>query len=232
VATVITLAAALAWLRLMDALAHRGLIEQKLSRKIIHIGTGPLYVVCWNLFSAEPSARWLAALVPLGITAQFLAVGLGWMKDEAAVKAMTRHGDPREILRGPLYYGLIFVACTLVFWRTSPVGILALMMLCGGDGFADIVGRRWGAVKLPFNPQKSWAGSVGMATGSFVFAFGFVALFNALGYFAPALSLGAAAGALALIALAATLVEMLPFADVDNITITLTAIGLGLLLLR
>ena len=98
VATLATFALAVAWLRLVDALAHRGLLAQRLSRKIIHIGTGPLFVLCWNLFSAEPWARWAAALVPLAITGQFVAVGLGWLRDEAAVKAMTRAGDAREIL--------------------------------------------------------------------------------------------------------------------------------------
>jgi phytol kinase len=36
------------------------------------------------------------------------------------------------------------------------------MMLCGGDGLADIIGRRFGKVKLPWNGSKSWAGSLGM----------------------------------------------------------------------
>lgn len=227
VATLATFALAVAWLRLVDALAHRGLLAQRLSRKIIHIGTGPLFVLCWNLFSAEPWARWAAALVPLAITGQFVAVGLGWLRDEAAVKAMTRAGDAREILRGPVYYGVVFVVCTLAFWRHSPVGILALMLMCGGDGLADIVGRRWGARKLPFSPEKSWAGSAAMLAGSFGFAFGFLALFNGLGNFIPPLDLGAAAGAVAVIALAATLVEALPFRDIDNITVTLAALGLG-----
>jgi phytol kinase len=32
----------------------------------------------------------------------------------------------------------------------------------GFAGFADIVGRRFGSLKLPFNKKKSWAGSVAM----------------------------------------------------------------------
>jgi phytol kinase len=228
VATVVTFAVALAWLQVIDALAHRGLIEQKLSRKIIHVGTGPLFVLCWNLFSAEPWARILAALVPLAITAQFVLVGLGVMKDEAAVKAMTRHGNPREILQGPLYYGIVFVVCTILFWRHSPVGILALMLMCGGDGLADVVGRRWGRAKLPFNRDKSWAGSAAMLAGSFVFGFGFLALFTAFGDFQPALNLSATAGIVALISLIATGVEAVPFHDIDNITVTVIAVVLGL----
>lgn len=230
VATALTLALSLLWLRLMDALAHRGLIEQRLSRKIIHIGTGPLFVLCWNLFSPAPWARWLAALVPLGITVQFAAVGTGLVKDPAAVAAMTRHGDQREILRGPLYYGLVFVACTLLFWRHSPVGVTALMLMCGGDGLADVVGRRWGRARLPFNPGKTWAGSLAMFLGGFSFALAFWLLFNSLGLFAAGLDSGRAAAVIGAIALAATAVEALPLPDVDNLTITLVAVALGLLL--
>ncbi len=228
VATVITLALALGWLRLIDALAVRGLIEQRLSRKIIHIGTGPLFVACWNLFSAQPWARWAAALVPLGITAQFVMVGVGLMKDEAAVKAMTRHGDRREILKGPLYYGVVFVVCTLLFWRHSPVGILALMLMCGGDGLADVIGRQWGTAKLPFNASKSWLGSAAMALGSFVFGLGFVLLFNALGDFQPSLPVGPTTLKVAVISLAATVVEALPLPDIDNLTTTTAAVLLGI----
>ena len=35
--------------------------------------------------------------------------------------------------------------------------------MCGGDGLADLVGRRWGASnRLPWNQNKSWAGSLAM----------------------------------------------------------------------
>lgn len=224
VATVVTFLAALAWLRLMDAAAHRGLISQRLSRKLIHIGTGPLFVLCWLLFSESPQARWLAALVPLAITGQFALVGLGIVKDSAAVQAMSRTGDPREILRGPLYYGLVFVVTTLAFWAHSPVGIMALMLMCGGDGLADVVGRRWGRAKLPWAPEKSWAGSAGMLLGGYALAFGVVALFNGLGAFDPALPLGGTAIAIGAVALVATAVESLPYHDVDNVTVTLAAI--------
>lgn len=230
-AAVVTLAVALGWLRLMDALAARGLIAHRLSRKIIHIGTGPLFVLCWLLFSEQPTARWLAALVPLLITVQFILVGTGRLKDPAAVAAMTRHGDPREILRGPMFYGMVFVVATLVYWRASPIGITALMLLCGGDGLADIVGRRFGRRRLPINGGKTWAGSLAMFVGGFVFAWAFVLLFQGAGMYAIELSATQISGRLAVVALAATLVEALPLDDVDNLTITLTAVVTGLLLL-
>ena len=45
IALTITFAAALGFLRIMDFFAHRGWIESRLSRKIIHIGTGPIFVL-------------------------------------------------------------------------------------------------------------------------------------------------------------------------------------------
>src|SRR5512143_2486672 len=175
IATFLTFAIALGFLRLMDFFAHRGWIESRLSRKLIHIGTGPIFVLCWLMYPDAPISRWLAALVPLLITAQFALVGTGMIKDEAAVKAMSRTGDRREILRGPLFYGIVFVLITLLYWKDSLIGIPALMMMCGGDGIADIVGRRIDSAKLPWSPDKSIAGTLSVFIGGwlmtiFVFA--------------------------------------------------------------
>jgi phytol kinase len=230
-AAIVTLAVALIWLRVVDGLAARRVLEQRLSRKVIHIGTGPLFVACWLLFTPNPAARYLAALVPLLITGQFVLVGTGLMRDPAAVAAMTRHGDRREILRGPLFYGLVFVVCTLVFWRTSPVGILALMLMCGGDGLADVVGRRYPLAPLPFNPGKTWGGSAAMFLGGFVFALAFMAVFQWAGLIDTGLPASALAARLGIIALLCTLVEALPLRDIDNLTVTALAVGLGMILL-
>ncbi len=229
IAAIITLAVAVLWLRVIDAFAHRGLLESRLSRKIIHIGTGPLFVACWPLFSAEPAARWFAAAVPLIISLQFVAVGMGWMRDDAAVQAMTRTGDRREILRGPLYYGIAFVVVTLLLWRGSPIGILALMALCGGDGLADIVGRRLGRVKLPGMAEKSWAGSAAMFAGSFLFGAGYVAWFNSFGAFAPALTSGSILIGSGLASAVVTVIEAFSPRDVDNLLIVAVIVMMGAL---
>jgi phytol kinase len=225
---VITFAAALLWLRLLDTLARRKVISRHLSRKLIHIGTGPIFVLCWLLYSGEPQSRWLAALVPAVITLQFALIGLGRLKDEDAVQAMSRSGDRRELLYGPLQYGIIFVLMTLIFWTDSPVGIVALMILCGGDGLADVIGRQWGRAKLPWNTRKSWAGSATMFLAGFGFALAYLALFARLGVFD--LSVAAALLPLGLICLAATVVEAVSGQDMDNITITVTALGVAWLL--
>ena len=224
-ATLLTFIAAIGWLRLMDFFAHQGWIESRLSRKIIHIGTGPIFVLCWLFFPDVWYARWLAALVPLAVTLQFALIGLGILKDEASVKAMSRSGDPREILRGPLYYGIMFVGLTLVFWKDSPIGMTALMIMCGGDGIADLVGRYFKSPKLFHSPEKSIAGSLGVFFGGWLLSAAILAVYQALGIFPG--PFGRFLLPITIIAVAATLVESLPQKDIDNVTVTLTAAILG-----
>ena len=227
-ALIITFAVALIELRLLDFAAHRGWIESRLSRKLIHILTGPLFVLCWLLFPDLWYSRWLAALVPFAITVQFALIGLGIMKDEASVKAMSRSGDRREILRGPLLYGIVFVVMTLVYWKTSPIGMVALMLMCGGDGLADIMGRGIQSPKLPWSKGKSVAGSLGMLLGGWILAAIILFIFVLAGVFPAPFS--SYLLPITIIALVGTLVESLPFKDVDNITVTLVAVLLGQLI--
>jgi len=209
------------FLRLMDFIAHRGWLEGKLSRKFIHIGTGPLFVLCWFMFDDAPSARWFAALVPFAITVQFALIGFGVLKDKASVDAMSRTGDPKEILRGPLYYGIVFVALTLLCWRDSPAGIVALMMMCGGDGVADIFGRRIKSPKLFWSAEKSAAGMAGVFAGGWLLSALMLFVYVGSGVFSAPFSNYLLP--LAAIAFVSMLVESLPCKDVDNITMTLAA---------
>jgi len=204
------------WLKITELLVLYGICSSKTSRKLVHITTGPLYIVCWNLFPPDhqlppicgnisndskvssgnyfPSdvvctgrmgmSRYYAAIVPLLITIRFLLLGTGFLHDPETVRSISRSGNPRELLGGPLLYGIIFVLSTLLFWRDSPEAIIALMMLCVGDGFAGWFGERWGLgpssppqrnywltyihrklweargwLPLPWNRRKTWLGT-------------------------------------------------------------------------
>lgn len=225
----VTLLIAFVWLRVNDFAAHKGWISSSLSRKIIHIGTGPIFVLCWLFFNETSGSPYIAAIVPLGITAQFALVGTGMIKDPSAVDAMSRTGDRREILRGPLFYGIVFVILTIFFWRESPVGIVALMVLCGGDGLADVIGKRIKSAPVPWSPRKSLAGSVTMLLGGFLLAVLILWVFIGWGYFPGPITPYLLP--IGIIVLAATLVESLPFSDIDNLTVPLVAVILGLFLL-
>jgi phytol kinase len=152
-------------------------------------------------------------------------IGIGVIKDEASVKAMSRSGDRREILRGPLYYGIIFVILTIIYWKSSPIGIVALMLMCGGDGLADIFGRKWGSVRIPWNNGKSLAGSAGMLVGGWILSISVVWIFTSFGVFSSPFH--SYLLPITLIAVIGTFVESLPLKDIDNITVTLSAVILG-----
>ncbi|MBV6391304.1 MAG: hypothetical protein KPEEDBHJ_00512 [Anaerolineales bacterium] len=225
IALALTFAIALGFLRLMDFFAHRGWIESKLSRKLIHIGTGPIFVLCWFFFDDAPSARWLAALVPFAITVQFALIGFGVIKDKASVDAMSRAGDPKEILRGPLYYGIMFVALTLIYWKDSPIGIVALMMMCGGDGIADIMGRKFASAKLPWSKEKSVAGTISVFVGGFVFSTLMLFIYVTAGVFSGTITNYLLP--ITTIAFVGAIVESLHYKDIDNISMTLASALVG-----
>jgi hypothetical protein len=46
----------------------------------MHMGCGPIFLLCWPLFSDSPTAARYAAAAPLAITLVFTLVGLGIVK--------------------------------------------------------------------------------------------------------------------------------------------------------
>jgi phytol kinase len=59
----------------------------------------------------------------------FLIVSFkGILKDEETVRSMSRTGNRKELLYGPLFYGIIFVLSASIYWGDSPLGITALMV--------------------------------------------------------------------------------------------------------
>ncbi|XP_042464283.1 probable phytol kinase, chloroplastic [Zingiber officinale] len=229
-ATIFSFSGAYSLVRSIDALTERNLIQKSLSRKIVHVLSGLLYMSTWPFFSTSAAARYFAAVVPFLNCIRLLSYGLRIFTDESLVKSISREGKPEELLRGPLYFVIILLLCVLVFWRDSPVGIVSLAMMSGGDGFADIVGRRYGTTKLPYNQEKSWAGSISMFAFGFLISVGMLYYFSAFGYFhfdQPEM-----VARVALISLAATVVESLPISHVvdDNISVPLTSMLSALLL--
>ncbi|KAH9327163.1 hypothetical protein KI387_007341, partial [Taxus chinensis] len=207
-----------------DFLAKSNVLDQKLSRKLVHISSGLLFMMAWPLFSSSADARYITAIVPLANCARLLVYGLSYASNEGLVKAVSREGKPEELLRGPLYYVMVLIFCTTVFWRESPIGMVSLAMMCGGDGIADIMGRRFGGLKLPYNHEKSWAGSISMFVFGFLISLGVLSYFSKLGFIQ--LTWETIVQNVAIISVAATIVESLPvtqFLD-DNISVPLTSI--------
>ena len=233
---------------------------QKLTRKLVHILSGPAFLAAWTMYSDDPGARYTASAVPVLYLLRLLSVGWLGQTDAAQAQAqasdaavggataavdaaagsrraapmevstLSRGGDADELLRGPLYYTTVIAFTVLQFWRT-PTGVAVLSFMCAGDGLADVVGRRLGAEgKLPFNPEKSWAGSAAMFLGGAMVSLVFSYMYAQLGYFEMD---GGKYVSLVAMAAIATVVEALPAKNGldDNISVPLVTAVLGHFLL-
>ncbi|XP_059430420.1 probable phytol kinase 3, chloroplastic [Corylus avellana] len=227
-ATLLSGCIALSMFRVWGETAKRGLFDQKLNRKLVHISIGLVFMLCWPLFSSGHRGAILASLVPGINIIRMLLLGRGIMKDEAIVKSMSRHGDYRELLKGPLYYATTITLACIIYWRTSPISIAAICNLCAGDGLADIIGRRFGGAKIPYNRDKSVAGSVAMVSGGFLASVGYMYYFSLFGFVRGSWEM--VLGFL-VASLASALVESLPISTEldDNLTVPLTSILVGTL---
>ncbi|MFL7840510.1 MAG: diacylglycerol/polyprenol kinase family protein [Candidatus Promineifilaceae bacterium] len=210
-------------------LQKRELLPTYITRKIIHIFAAPLFVLCWLLYSGSGASRYFAMVVPLAFIIQFGAIGLGIRKDEAFVNSMSRSGNPRELLGGTMHYAIIMLICTILFFNAggaagnnNPTALYILGALAGGDGLADILGRRFGGDStFGFGgSQKTIIGSVGMFLGSFIMILVLTAVFGT-GLILPTIII---------LSLFATIVEAISPKGFDNYTIPI-AVFVGIVIL-
>ncbi|BAF28951.1 Os12g0105500, partial [Oryza sativa Japonica Group] len=228
-AAVLTGATALAVLRFWEEVGNRALLDQKLCRKLVHITVGLVYFLMWPLFSADDVyAPFLASIVIAFNIIKVTLIGLGIVKDDGVINSMTRNGDPRELLKGPLYYACAMTLATVIFWRTSPISIAVICNLCAGDGVADIAGRQLGRIKLPYNPDKSYAGSIAMFLAGFLASILYMCYFHLFGFVEESWTMVIAFG---VTSLSAAIVESLPISTRldDNLTVPLASVLIGVL---
>ncbi|KAH0931100.1 hypothetical protein HID58_008217, partial [Brassica napus] len=223
-ATVAVLGGAYALVLLFESLTKRDVIPQRLSRKLVHILSGLLFVLSWPIFSASTEARYFAAFVPLVNGLRLVVNGLSVSPNSTLIQSVTREGRPEELLKGPLFYVLALLVAAVFFWRDSPTGMISLAMMCGGDGIADIMGRKYGSYKIPYNPRKSLAGSISMFIFGFFISIGLLYYYSSLGYLH--MNWETTFTRVAIVSLVATLVESLPITDQidDNVSVPLATI--------
>jgi phytol kinase len=159
----------------------------------------------------------LAAAVPFLASLKFALVASNAMPDFLGlVPGITRRGQRKELLQGPFIYGIVHAAITVVCWR-QPAALLAIAALCGGDGLAEVVGTSVASPRLPWNRNKSVAGSLACFVGATVLGIAMLGQFNG-----PIVLLQK----VALCSLIGTLVESipLPYEGGDNVTVPLSVI--------
>ena len=172
------------------------------ARQAVHLGSG-LFALLLKWLSA-PQAALLAAAALLfnHLALTRLAPGL-FRTDEAQ----------RPLASGIHLYPIAVLLLILFFGWRMEVAASAWVVRAAGDPAAAFVGRRWGTRKLPWNREKSIAGSVAFAFASSLACAGMLAF---MGY-APRDAVGLAVPT----ALFAAFVESLPWRLNDNLTVPL-----------
>jgi len=176
--------------------------QREWSRKVVHIGTGPVVLLAWWLGIGRPLALTAAALVTL-LTALNHRYRL-----LPAVEDVGRHSY------GTIAYGAAITLLLAWFWPNQPLAVAAgvLVMACG-DGLAGLLGPQLNTPRWQLLGQtKSLAGTGTMAMASFTV----LALLTLL---APATA--PTPLTLLLIAAVATLLEQLSRYGLDNLTVPL-----------
>ena len=128
--------------------------KEELSRKIIHIGTGPVILFAW-LFNIPKNIAFLSALL---ITA---ALGVNYK-----YRLLPAIEDIDRKSFGTIAYGISITFLLLLFWpRYASSIVIGVLSMAFGDGFAGLVGRSINSPKWSILGQtKSIAGTLTMGS--------------------------------------------------------------------
>ena len=179
--------------------------QREWSRKVVHIGTGPVVLLAWWLQIDRSLALPAAALVTLAtaFNHRFRLLPAG--------EDVGRHSY------GTIAYGGSITVLLALYWPQQPLPVAAgVLVMAAGDGLAGLVGPALNSPRWRLLGQgKSLAGTACMALASLAVLLGLTALAAASGQPAPPLL------ALLLIAAIATALEQLSGWGIDNLTVPL-----------
>ena len=137
-------------------------IESTISRKLIHILTGPLYLESWKYYTDSEFGHIISSIVPI-----FVMISLYINKNKDIGLLISRNKEELDlnvqetfgISEGPLMYIYVLLILNILNWRNIH-SILSVSCLSFGDGFSDLIGRKFGKDKWFLNKDKSYIGSV------------------------------------------------------------------------
>ncbi len=192
---------------------QRGLSQRELLRKLIHmaVGLGAFAIV---FLGPAHSALVLAALLLFNVAI--------WPRFGGRV-VWRKRDSRRGVAIGIVLYPLVLLLLVLLFWRRLEVVAAVWAILAFGDGMAAIAGRALGRARLPWNPDKSWAG--GLAFCLFGTLGAASALWWTMKHQGREANLGFLLTAALLTALIAAFIESQPLALDDNLSVPFLSAG-------
>ena len=169
-AAVATVAYVKAVVGLCDFGVSHQFLAPRISRKCVHMAAGA-WILWWPLFRDDHWTWRLNVTVPAVYTVQLFVKGF-FLKDpnDTDVQTMTRTGDPKELLNGPILFTVLMTLVGLTLFRQR-MGVIIMSCLGFGDGVAPLMGYYFPFgfyPTWPFGPndRKTLSGSVGFVVAS------------------------------------------------------------------
>ena len=201
--------AVLVWLTLVTAVSlavqARWPDRGEWSRKVVHIGAGPVVLIAWAL----GIDRWIA--LPTAALATLLAAV------NHRRRLLPGLEDVDRASYGTVAYGASITLLLLVWWPQEPLVVASgVLVMAFGDGLAGLLGPQLTSPSWRILDQRrSLAGTATMALTSLAVLLALAALAAAGGQPVPTPT------AVVGIALAATLLEQVAIGGLDNLSVPL-----------
>ncbi len=126
--------------------------QRELSRKIVHIGTGPVVVLAW----------WLSIPASIAVPVAFAVTMITAINHRMQLLPAVEDVDRNSY--GTVAYGLAISLLLLLFWPEQAVAVCAgVLVMAFADGLAGLVGRGMTSPSWTvWQQRKSIAGTVTM----------------------------------------------------------------------
>ncbi|WP_244276919.1 diacylglycerol/polyprenol kinase family protein [Synechococcus sp. GEYO] len=126
--------------------------QRELSRKIVHIGTGPVVVLAW----------WLSIPASIAVPVAFAVTVITAINHRIQLLPAVEDVDRNSY--GTVAYGLAISLLLLLFWPEQAVAVCAgVLVMAFADGLAGLVGRGMTSPSWTvWQQRKSVAGTVTM----------------------------------------------------------------------
>ena len=176
------------------------------ARQLVHVSMGAFALLL----------RWITWPQALALAGSALLVNLFVLPRLAS--RLYRPGEHARSLHGIIYYPLSILILLLLFPHRLDIVAGAWGILAAGDGVATLAGRAIGGARWPWNPDKTVAGTV-----AFIVAGAAAGMALALWCRPADVPTMFAFIAVPMAAVVASLVETIPIALDDNLSVSLSA---------
>ena len=126
--------------------------EKELSRKVVHIGTGPIIPIAYWLNVSKDLALIVACMITTGLIINYRL---------RLIKSI-ENVDRKSF--GTIAYGISIVSLIFLFWSNNPSAATAgVLVMAFGDGLAGLIGRKINSTQwIILGQKKSLIGTLSM----------------------------------------------------------------------